>query len=188
MSRDALIADHLKLVYLMVGDFLRANPQFRNLRDDLNSMAGIKLIETVDRFDTHNAHFRNYLRISIRNGCWDVVRTENVIQRPRVHNAKRKPFFEEDRRPPSDDEEVGIPIDEHEDVEAPPEYLYDLEFHEFSSDELMGLICRDETDKWVWTFGLAQKSVPVIARELGLTRAEVKDRGLYLLRKFRDNF
>lgn len=179
------LTSHLRLVSLMVSDFIKKHSQFGHLREDLRSGAALKLLEVRKRFDGRDTpHFRNYLRKSIETACWNVVRTENVIQTPRKVSARRRPLFVEDRRRTQDTyavDEVGIP-------EAPQEYTMAEGFRERSSAEVMAAVCQDDVDRTI--LELVQVPGGMRARELartaGLRLDDVRTRVAGLLNRFRE--
>lgn len=195
-AQRQLITDLVPFSALVVKDFLHSAPQFRSIGQDLRQAAALILVTLSYRYADFDGldHFRNYLRRSIRNGCWSAVRLENVIQSPRIHNAQRRPFFDHgDNRRAADvlgshfvPCEVGIPATDHDDVEAPAEILHEGEFHELTSAQAMEAACNDDSDKQI--FSLSQKGVSMsdIARKIGIPRKAVKRRALNILGRFRE--
>lgn len=87
MNRDEIIESELVTVNRIIDGFVGRNTNFVGVKDDLIQTATIKLIETVDRFLSENrdfdAHFSNYVRISIVTGVSDFIRSNSVICTPK---------------------------------------------------------------------------------------------------------
>ena len=87
MDRTTIIEAQIPTVHNLINGFVARNPNFSNVVDDLISTGMVKLIETVDRFFLEkrefNAHFRNYVRISIVTGVSDFIRSNAIIPTPK---------------------------------------------------------------------------------------------------------
>lgn len=111
MDRDGLIEEQIPGVKDIIRGFVGRNPNFVGVADDLESVAMVKLIETVDRFFEENrkfdAYFRNYVRISIVTGVSDFIRNNETIRTPKNKWTPCEPL----RWEPLSDEE---PLTENE--------------------------------------------------------------------------
>lgn len=190
-QRQRLILELVPFSALVVKDFLCQYPQFIPIGSDLRQEAVLVLVALSYRYDDFDDldHFRNYLRRSISNGCWDGVRSENVIQSPRVHKAQRRPFFE-DGLPMfgcDPDCEIGIPCaTEDGDVEAPAEILHEGQYRELTSEEAMEAACESEADELIVEMAAKGLNMTEIARALSMGRKDVKGRALEILDRFRE--
>lgn len=85
-----LIEQHRHRIGSAVGAFLRQNPEFVYLRDDLESEGFVRLVDSVDRFVKGKVNsLPAYLRLSIWSGLWEAARTDDVIQSPRNCSARQ---------------------------------------------------------------------------------------------------
>lgn len=186
-QRQRLILELVPFSALVVKDFLCQYPQFIPIGSDLRQEAVLVLVALSYRYDDFDDldHFRNYLRRSISNGCWDGVRSENVIQSPRVHKAQRRPFFEDGGNGSC---EVGIPecSPENDDVEAPAEILHEGLYRELTSEEAMEAACESEADELIVEMAAKGLNMTEIARALSMGRKDVKGRALEILDRFRE--
>ena len=143
--RTALIEEHMARVSAAVGSFLRRNPEFSHLADDLNSAGTIGLINGVDRYLSGKVkQLVPYLRLCIYSSLWDSARTEQVIQSPRYCGARR-------RLGGLADAEGTAKSGRQEEIERA---IVDA--------------CRDETDRMIASMSLSGKTGRGIAKEIML--------------------
>lgn len=164
-TRKELIEKHRPVVARVVDAFLRLRPYLYHLRDDLISEGHIKLVVVADRFlageiDSFNA----YLRLSIRTAIWDVVRSENVIQKPRYCSATRINGLEMDQLGQQAREDG---VDGTDPLAA------------------INLAMEDDSDRAL--LDQLQKKVPLprIARRLDSSELEVRERAGQILRRLK---
>lgn len=138
--------------------FLRSNPQFGHLRDDMTSGCYIGLMKGLKAFDARKGvTLASFLRIVYERCIWDVVRSENVIQTPRKNFAKR----------------VGMSAWSDTKAATGFESLRDA-----SANALANAYdaCKDETDYLVLALLLTHRTIKQIAVELEIPIRKVRER------------
>jgi RNA polymerase sigma factor (sigma-70 family) len=162
-TRDELITKHYGLVELVVGNYLKTNPQHRHLRDDLISGGTIGLIKAVDSFIQEKLpKLTPYARLSIMYGMRDVIRTEQPIHVP----IRRQ----RDPRPGRDETDLDA---------VPDPRIPELR----DAEDTVLAICRNESDRVLWALMKASKTVTEIAAEMMLSPTTVLKRQRALARR-----
>src|SRR3972149_12145664 len=88
--RQELFDQHFYRVGAAVGAFLRQNPEFAHLKEDLESEGKLRRVDSVERFLKGKVKsLPAYLRLSIWSGLWEAARTDDVIQTPRSCHAQQ---------------------------------------------------------------------------------------------------
>lgn len=86
-ERSDLIAHFIPKAEQTVSVFVWLSPHFGGIKDDLVSVAYVKMIDAIDRFlgkgSDNFAHLANYIRISIVTGISDYIRDNSTIRAPK---------------------------------------------------------------------------------------------------------
>lgn len=199
-SRQTLIEENVDFVLKQLNHWLKKNPKFHYLHDDLLSHGHLRLIDVVDRFRKGKVNnLRGYLRLSLLCGFWDAVREETRV---RKLSDQRRLY---DRKIKNDWSKGGLRRGYFDHLvregycTSPPEYPHEEVIEALSEacvDDLDSLLvsmlkitrvpakARKNADE----YKLEELEVTPIARELGMTPLEVQERAGQILARFRRIF
>ena len=194
-TRKQLIEENVGEVYTSARRWLRKNPKFLYLRDDLISHGHLRLIDVVDRYRKGKVNnLRAYLRLSLMCGFWDAVREDNMFRLRRQSDFKRL-FIAEHQFPGQEFLDrllasgwrQSIPVDTFEASEALAEACETDEDAILVSMLKVRRVSQKQAKK-LNEVQLEQAEVAPIARELGMTPLEVQERAGQILNRFRRIF
>lgn len=157
-TRNSLIEKYQPLIGKVVGAFIRQNPNFRNLREDLMSEGMVRTLDCIDRYLAGGVeNLKAYLRLSIWSGCWQTAINEDCIQSPRNCAARQV---------------CASPISEYRQNEGdsdPEASVVSADSVKFMSDGC----CKDDIDRMILSMLMSGKTLREIARELQISLKSV---------------